>query len=193
MRTINEVATWFKDNNILADKDELRIKILSLYTKVAYTISNIELKCTELNFENNDLNFGITDTKSYTEFSNEELQILKTINHVYGYEDLKYLILDLTHSQNINNENVTNHLRERIKSDLEVLCEGHKKWFVDISGINDLINLGNYISATEVESDREICEEKIRKLLASDSSLYDRYVEWQGSYEYIKEYKIWND
>ena len=83
--------------------------------------------------------------------------------------------------------------REKIKSDLEDLYEGHKKWFVDTSEIDDLINLGNYISATEVESDREICEEKIRELLTSDPGLYDRYVEWQESDEYIKEFKTWKD
>ena len=42
MRTINDIATWFKENNLLAKKDELRIKLLSLYTKVAYTISEKE-------------------------------------------------------------------------------------------------------------------------------------------------------
>ena len=45
MRTINEVATWFKENNLLASNDDLRVKVLSLYTKAAYTISNKELKC----------------------------------------------------------------------------------------------------------------------------------------------------
>ena len=153
MRTINEVATWFKDNNILAEKDELRIKILSLYTKVAYTISNIELKCTELNFENNDLNFGITDTKIYTEFSNEELQILKTINHVYGYEDLKYLILDLTHIQNINIENVTNYLRERITSDLEGFKYYDFEEYVLLLG-NNVFFINNNTTLTDEEKER---------------------------------------
>ena len=27
MRTINEIATWYKENNILADNDLLRIKV----------------------------------------------------------------------------------------------------------------------------------------------------------------------
>lgn len=119
MRNINEIATWFKENNILATTDFLRVKVLSLYTKVAYTLLNKELKCSELNFENNDFNFGITDTNSYTEFDDDEIQILKTINHIYGYEELKYLILDLTHIQNINIANVTNYLQERIEKDLE--------------------------------------------------------------------------
>ena len=45
MCTINEIATWFKENNILALNDDLRVKVLSLYTKVAYTVSNKELLC----------------------------------------------------------------------------------------------------------------------------------------------------
>ena len=33
MRTINEVATWFKENNLLASNDDLRVKVLSLMQK----------------------------------------------------------------------------------------------------------------------------------------------------------------
>ena len=67
------------------------VKVLSLYAKAAYTISNKELKCSELSFEKQDMNLGITDMSTYTDFPADELQILNTINHVYGYEELKYL------------------------------------------------------------------------------------------------------
>lgn len=119
MRTINEVATWFKENNILAKEDDLRIKVLSLYAKAAYTISGKELKCSELSFEKQDINLGITSTEEYVDFPADELQILNTINHVYGYEELKYLILHLTHIKNVNIENVTNYLKADLESDLE--------------------------------------------------------------------------
>ena len=151
MRTINEVATWFKENNLLAKQDQLRIKILSLYTKVAYTISEKELKCSELNFENNDINLGITDYASYADFDNEELQILNTINHVYGYEDLKYLVLDLTHIQNINIENVTNYLKDRISSDLEGFKYYNFEEYVLLLG-NNVFFINNNTKLTEEET-----------------------------------------
>ena len=33
MRTINEVATWFKENNLLASNDDLRVKVLTTNSK----------------------------------------------------------------------------------------------------------------------------------------------------------------
>lgn len=153
MRTINEIATWFKENNLLAKQDELRIKLLSLYTKVAYTISNLDLKCSELNFENNNINLGITNYETYADFSNEELQILNTINHVYGYEDLKYLVLDLTHIQNINIENVTNYLKDRITSDLEGFKYYDFEEYVLLLG-NNVFFVNNNTTLTEDEKER---------------------------------------
>lgn len=80
--------------------------------------------------------------------------------------------------------------RERIKPELEALSKKHSKWFVNTSDIDDLINLGDYISAYNLRMDeQELCKEMIQKLLDSDDTLYDRYVELQGSDEYIKEFK----
>ena len=79
---------------------------------------------------------------------------------------------------------------KRIKPELNELSKKHSRWFVDTSDIDDLINLGDYISAYNLEMDeQEQCKEMIQKLLNSDSTLYDRYVKWQGSDEYIKEFK----
>ena len=79
---------------------------------------------------------------------------------------------------------------KRIKPELNELSKKHSRWFVDTSDIDDLINLGDYISAYNLEIDeQEQCKEMIQKLLNSDSTLYDRYVKWQGSDEYIKEFK----
>lgn len=153
MRTINEIATWYKENNLLAENDLLRIKVLSLYTKAAYTILNIDLKCSELSFENNDLNLGITDTSSPTTFSEAELHILKTINHVYGYEDLKYLILDLTHIQNINIENVTNYLKDRLISDIEAFASYDFNEYVLLFG-NNVFFVNNNTILTEEEKEQ---------------------------------------
>lgn len=166
MRNINEIATWFKENNLLAENDFLRVKVLSLYTKVAYTLLNKELKCSELNFENNDFNLGITDTNSYTEFADDEIQILKTINHVYGYEELKYLILDLTHIQNINIENVTNYLQERIEKDLE----DFKYYPFD----EYVLLLGNNVFF--INNDTKLTEDEKNSLLSYNKKEQDSFV-----------------
>lgn len=52
------------------------------------------------------------------------------------------------------------------------------------------IDLGNYINAYLIgDDDKKQCEEVIQKLLNSDKSLYDRYIKWQGSDEYMKEFR----
>lgn len=153
MRNINEVATWFKQNNILAKDDDLRVKVLSLYTKFAYNISNLDLKCTELTFNDNNFNLGITNTNEKQDFSKEELQIIKTINHVYGYEEVKYLILSLTHVQNCNIENLTNYFHDEIKDHLE----GHQYYdfneYVELLG-NNVFFVNNNTTLTEEEKER---------------------------------------
>ena len=79
---------------------------------------------------------------------------------------------------------------KRIKPEIDKLNKEHSRWFVDTSDIDDLIHLGEYISAYSIrDNDKEQCMEMIQKLLNSDSSSYDRYIKWQGSDEYIKEFK----
>ena len=74
--------------------------------------------------------------------------------------------------------------------EIDALNKEHFKWFIDTSGIDDLIYLGECISAYNLRNnDKEECKEMIQKLLSSDSNLYDRYVEWQDSDEYVKEFK----
>ena len=85
--------------------------------------------------------------------------------------------------------------KARIQPEIDNLRVEYSKWFINTSDIDDLINLGDYISAykTELNAERdnaEMCKEMILKLLDSDDKLYDRYVEWQGSDEYIKEFKL---
>ena len=76
--------------------------------------------------------------------------------------------------------------KARIKPELEVLREKHKKWFVDTSDIKDLIRLGNCLSAyyTELRINRpdnvKICSDLISEILNSDGTIYDRYIKWQG-------------
>ncbi len=119
MHTINEVATWFKENNILAAKDQNRIITLSLYTKIAFKLCNKDLKCTEISFANGSFNIGITNTDTPGNWSSDELQIIETINHCYGYENLKYLFLKLAKVKNCNIENITNYLKDDILDALE--------------------------------------------------------------------------
>lgn len=81
--------------------------------------------------------------------------------------------------------------KERMSPELDKLSKEHFRWFVDTSDIDDLINLGEYISAYSLRGDeKEQCKEVIQKLLSSDNTLYDRYVEWQGSDEYVREFKV---
>lgn len=83
---------------------------------------------------------------------------------------------------------------KNINSDIDALSEKYSYLYVDTSNINDLISLGEFISAskinfsTDANKIKKICKENILSLLAADNTLYDRYVAWQGSDEYIREY-----
>lgn len=85
--------------------------------------------------------------------------------------------------------------RKRIQPEYELLKKQYSKWFITESELKDVITLGGYISAynwaKETHREEEItkCVLKIRELLNEDESLYERYVAWQGSNEYIKEFK----
>lgn len=76
--------------------------------------------------------------------------------------------------------------KERIRPEIDNLREEHSKWFVDTSNIDDLVFLGDYISAHEtasqIDSSDNIskCEEVISMLLQNDDTLYDRYIKWYG-------------
>lgn len=78
---------------------------------------------------------------------------------------------------------------KRIMPETDRLNKEYSKWLVDTSDIDDLIHLGEYISSYNIRSkEKEQCREMIQKLLNFDSSLYDRYIEWQDSDENIKEF-----
>lgn len=84
--------------------------------------------------------------------------------------------------------------KEKIKPEIKALADRYSKWYVDTSDIDDLINLGDYISAyyTELIAERDdakTCSDMISQLLESDNTLYDRYIKWQGTDEYIKEFR----
>lgn len=136
MRNINEIATWFKINNKLS-YDENRVKLLSLYAKIAFTITGNYVRCTELSFEGNTFNIGITSTNEELDFTNEELQILKTINKIFGYEKLSTLFANISYVQNYTIENITAYL----KNDLTSILEQYSKYSFNenILFINDKI------------------------------------------------------
>ena len=85
--------------------------------------------------------------------------------------------------------------KEKIKPEVADLADKYSKWYVDTSDIDDLIHLGDYISAyyTELRAERDsarTCSDMIGKLLNEDDTLYDRYVEWQGfNTDNIEEFK----
>lgn len=83
--------------------------------------------------------------------------------------------------------------REKIKPELEALTKKYEKWYVDTSDIEDLTMLGDYISAyyTELKAGRDsarTCSDMIGKLLDEDNTLYERYMNWQGFDENIKDF-----
>lgn len=84
--------------------------------------------------------------------------------------------------------------KEKIKPDMKALADRYSKWYVNTSDIDDLIRLGDYISAyyTELRAERDsarTCSDMIGKLLNEDDTLYDRYVKWQGIDEDVKKFK----
>lgn len=82
--------------------------------------------------------------------------------------------------------------KAKVQPELDALYKEHRKWFVDTSAIDDLISLGDFISAMQTNrshEENEKCRDCILSALKHDTTLYDRYVEWQGSDEYIKEFK----
>lgn len=81
--------------------------------------------------------------------------------------------------------------KKRTESEKEKLSNSIDKWFVDTSDISDLIHLGDFISSYDVRDDeKDECKEMITSLLENDSTLYDRYVKWQGSDEFIRKFKL---
>lgn len=83
--------------------------------------------------------------------------------------------------------------RERIQPSVDALDREMAKWFVDTSNIKDLIDFGDYISAYNISylysrEEQEQCKEMIYKMLQADSTLYDRYVAWQGTDESVVEF-----
>ena len=99
MRHINEVASWFNKNNILRideETDNLRLNLLCLYTKVAYNIKGLELVCNTPTINGKQIDIGITDTNVETNFTDEEMRIINTINREYGYLKTKALLYYIT-------------------------------------------------------------------------------------------------
>lgn len=79
--------------------------------------------------------------------------------------------------------------KKRIAPKMNKINEEHSKWFVDTSDIDDLIHLGELISAYNIKSEeKEQCKEIITELLNSNKILYDRYAQWQENDIYIKEF-----
>jgi DNA phosphorothioation-dependent restriction protein DptG len=102
-------------------------------------------------------------------------------------KELRYAKIDEIHK-------LMDEEKEKIEPEIKALADRYSKWYVDTSDIDDLINLGDYISAyyTELNADRDgarECSDMIGKLLNEDNTLYDRYVKWQGTDEYIKEFE----
>ena len=79
---------------------------------------------------------------------------------------------------------------KRIQPEITAAFEEIEHWGADTSNIEDLITLGDFISVHGIREDtRKERRRVIEKMLAADETLYDRYVEWQGTDEYIKGFR----
>ena len=78
---------------------------------------------------------------------------------------------------------------KRIEPELNELNNDMRKWFVDTSDIKDLIHLGEFIYVYNERDDmRDECREIILSMINANNELLKRYIEWQGSDEYVKEF-----
>lgn len=154
MRTINEIASWYKKNNLLAQNDLNRCKVLSIYTLVAYKIKNIEVQYEEMTYQNNDFNFGITNYEESAEFNEEETRILNTINRTYGYIPLEYLYSELSYAGQKIDE-IVSFLRTDINEELEGNAYYDFNEYV-LLGKNNVYFVNNNTNLTEEEKTRLI-------------------------------------
>lgn len=77
---------------------------------------------------------------------------------------------------------------ERVKPELDKLYEENSKWFIYED--EAVVRLGEFIYVYgNKSSDKNLCREIIANSLKADRTLYDKYVAWQGSDEFIKEFK----
>lgn len=150
MRSISEIANWFKKNNML--KDDIRIKLLCLHTIVAYKISNIDLEYEEIKFSKDSFDIGIRDIDTKSMFNDKELRILNTINHVYGYEDIECLLKHLSNVLEPSIDNIINYLYEEIEKHLDGFKYYDFDEYVLLLG-NNVFFIKNNTILTEDEKD----------------------------------------
>ncbi len=96
---INEVATWFYQNNerVKNDETDVLIKLLCLCAKTAFLVEDdIKMGPLKLQMLNNNTEvkvmMDITKATDDYQFTDKQLQILKTINRNYGYDDITDLL-----------------------------------------------------------------------------------------------------
>lgn len=142
-------------------------------------------------------------------FDKEYIEFIVESSWAYGGYDTEYHLIPyekvlsddwkdkalLSYQKRLEGIELMKKEEERTEPEIDALKEEYSKWFVDTSDIDDLINLGDYISAyyTELKAGRndnvKACSEMIGKMLNADSTLYDRYIKWQEVDEYIKEFR----
>ena len=103
-----------------------------------------------------------------------------------GSKDRKIVIEKI----NQNSESIKEEL-DKITPKLErIRNEFSTTWIKDTSDIDDLILIGKLISCYNLAHSEEESEDvlgSISDMLNKDKTLYNRYVEWQGTDEHIKE------
>lgn len=181
-------------------KDFFKDKIGDIDWSINDTVVGYDGTLLNIHSSNDVINFIVEQRKYWEEYRN----IKKHFDEVFK-EMMKYShgigTLDKESEEYKNRKKKIDEImklideeRNNIKSDIDALSEKYSYLYIDTSDIDDLVSLGEFISASNInystnsDERKNICKEKIRNLLAADDTLYDRYVEWHGSDENIREY-----
>lgn len=148
MRTINEIASWYKKYNKLSN-EKLRVEMLSLYTIVAFKTQGLEIEHGKLKIDSVSIELGITNKDLDPIFNELETRILNTINRVYGYLKVSTLLYSLAFVEPTI-EKITDYLYDEIKNDID----NHKNFdfneYVILSN-NNVFFVGNDTKLTDEE------------------------------------------
>lgn len=116
----------------------------------------------------------------FSELTNEMQEIAKANpdEKKSGTRRLAEIYAQIEHEEELNREE-----KNRIEAKMSY-------WYLDTTDIDDCIQLGEYISAYEIDrvETKEICRNEIKAMLAADYLLAKKYIRWQGDEEFIKEF-----
>lgn len=95
---INEIATWFYDNNekVRNDKTEVLVNMLCLFAKTAFLYQRMEdlspLKIQIFDSKNVKIDMGIKEGTNEHTLNSEEINLLNSVNRYFGYTPILNLL-----------------------------------------------------------------------------------------------------